>query len=102
MLGGTAGRTTLNGEGLQHEDGHSHVVAETIPNLKSYDPAFGYELAIIIRDGIRRMYELGENIFYYLTLYNENYPMPAMPAGDVEEGILRGIYCLSETEEKER
>ena len=92
LLGGTAGRTTLNGEGLQHEDGHSQVVAETVPNLMSYDPAFGFELAVIIRDGIRRMYTDGENIFYYVTLYNENYPMPAMPAEDPSDGILRGMY----------
>ena len=98
LLGGTAGRTTLNGEGLQHQDGHSHVVAETVPNLKSYDPAFGYELAIIIRDGIRRMYELQEDVFYYITLYNENYPMPAMPAIDPSEGILRGMYCYRRSE----
>ena len=94
LLGGTAGRTTLNGEGLQHEDGHSHLLASTFPNLKSYDPAFAYELAVIVRDGIHRMYELGENIFYYITLYNENYPMPAMPEGDdIAEGIIRGAYC---------
>jgi pyruvate dehydrogenase E1 component len=94
LLGGTAGRTTLNGEGLQHEDGHSHILASTVPNLKSYDPAFAYELAIIVRDGIRRMYQDGEKIFYYLTLYNENYPMPPMPAGEgVQEGIIRGAYC---------
>jgi len=94
LLGGTAGRTTLNGEGLQHEDGHSHVLASTLPNLKSYDPAFAYELAVIVQDGIHRMYELGENIFYYITLYNENYPMPAMPApAGVREGIIQGAYC---------
>jgi pyruvate dehydrogenase E1 component len=94
LLGGTAGRTTLNGEGLQHEDGHSHLLASTFPNLKSYDPAFAYELAVIVRDGIHRMYELGENIFYYITLYNENYPMPAMPEGDdIADGIIRGAYC---------
>jgi pyruvate dehydrogenase E1 component len=94
LLGGTAGRTTLNGEGLQHEDGHSHVLASTFPNLKSYDPAFAYELAVIVRDGIHRMYDLGENIFYYITLYNENYPMPAMPQGrGIEEGIIKGAYC---------
>ncbi|MFT5117573.1 MAG: pyruvate dehydrogenase E1 component [Kiritimatiellia bacterium] len=92
LLGGTAGRTTLNGEGLQHQDGHSHIVASTVPNLLSYDPAFTYEVAVIICDGIYRMYEQQENIFYYITLYNENYAMPAMPEG-VEEGILRGIYC---------
>ena len=94
LLGGTAGRTTLNGEGLQHEDGHSHLLASTVPNLKSYDPAFAYELALIVREGIRRMYEQQENIFYYLTVYNENYPMPPMPAWDaVAEGVLRGAYC---------
>jgi pyruvate dehydrogenase E1 component len=94
LLGGTAGRTTLNGEGLQHQDGHSHVLASTIPNLKSYDPAFGFELALIIKDGIRRMYSEGENIFYYLTVYNENYTMPEMPdIEDIEESVLRGGYC---------
>ena len=93
LLGGTAGRTTLNGEGLQHEDGHSHVLASTFPNLKSYDPAFAYELAVIVRDGIHRMYENGENIFYYLTLYNENYPMPAMPEqAGIEDAIVNGAY----------
>jgi pyruvate dehydrogenase E1 component len=94
LLGGTAGRTTLNGEGLQHEDGHSHILASTFPNLKSYDPAFAYELAVIVREGIHRMYDLGENIFYYITLYNENYSMPAMPERDgVKEGIIKGAYC---------
>ena len=78
LLGGTAGRTTLNGEGLQHQDGHSHVLASTVPSLLSYDPAFGYELAIIVREGLRRMYVEQEDIFYYLTLYNENYLMPDM------------------------
>ena len=92
LLGGTAGRTTLNGEGLQHQDGHSQLVANTVPNLKSYDPAFAYELAIIIRDGIQRMYEAGEAVFYYLTVYNENYAMPALPEDDPTDGILRGIY----------
>ena len=93
LLGGTAGRTTLNGEGLQHEDGQSHVLASTFPNLKSYDPAFAYELAVIVRDGIHRMYAKGEKIFYYITLYNENYPMPPMPADKVViEGIIRGAY----------
>ncbi|HEY0454910.1 MAG TPA: pyruvate dehydrogenase (acetyl-transferring), homodimeric type, partial [Verrucomicrobiae bacterium] len=91
LLGGTAGRTTLNGEGLQHEDGHSLLLASTIPNLMVYDAAFSYEIAAIIQDGMRRMYHDGQNIFYYLTLYNENYPMPAMPAG-VEDGILKGLY----------
>ncbi len=91
LLGGTAGRTTLMGEGLQHQDGHSHILAAPVPNLVAYDPAFAYEIAVIIRDGIRRMYERGENIFYYITLGNEKYPMPKMPEG-VEEGILHGMY----------
>jgi pyruvate dehydrogenase E1 component len=91
MLGGTAGRTTLNGEGLQHEDGHSPLLFSAIPNVRIYDPAFAYELATVIRDGMRRMYVDGEDIFYYITLYNENYPMPPMPEGS-EDGILRGLY----------
>jgi len=91
LLGATAGRTTLNGEGLQHQDGHSHLMASTVPTCRAYDPAFGYELAVIIADGLKRMYVNGEDLFYYLTLYNENYPMPPMPAG-VEEGILKGLY----------
>ena len=92
MMGATAGRTTLTGEGLQHDDGHSHILASTLPNILAYDPAFAYELAIIVREGIRRMYgDPGEDVFYYLTLYNENWPMPAKPDG-VEEGVLRGIY----------
>jgi len=93
LVGGTAGRTTLNGEGLQHQDGHSHVLAYPVPNLKTYDPTFSFELAVIIRDGIRRMYEEQENIFYYLTIMNENYAHLAMPEG-AEEGILKGIYKL--------
>ncbi len=94
LMGGTAGRTTLNGEGLQHQDGHSQVVAQTVPNLKSYDPAFAYELAVIVREGIQRMYEKQENIFYYLTIYNETYPMAAMPGEPgIPEGILQGMYC---------
>ncbi|MBI1799072.1 MAG: pyruvate dehydrogenase (acetyl-transferring), homodimeric type [Candidatus Eisenbacteria bacterium] len=91
LLGATAGRTTLNGEGLQHEDGHSHVLASTIPNLVAYDPAFAYEVAVIIRDGLTRMYVDGEDIFYYLTLYNQDYSMPPMPEG-CESGILSGLY----------
>jgi pyruvate dehydrogenase E1 component len=91
LLGGTSGRTTLNGEGLQHEDGHSHVLASTVPNLLAYDPAYAYELAVIIRDGLRRMYQEREDVFYYITLYNENYPMPPKPEG-VDEGILKGLY----------
>jgi pyruvate dehydrogenase E1 component len=93
MLGGTAGRTTLNGEGLQHEDGHSHLLAATIPNCIAYDPTYQYELAVILQDGLRRMYEAQESVFYYLTLMNENYPHPAMPAG-AEAGILKGLYEL--------
>ncbi|MBS4034778.1 MAG: pyruvate dehydrogenase (acetyl-transferring), homodimeric type [Ignavibacterium sp.] len=99
MLGGTAGRTTLNGEGLQHQDGHSHLLAYPVPNLVTYDPAFAYELAVIIRDGIKRMYEDQENIFYYITLMNENYPMPEMPKG-VEEGILKGMYKFKASDKK--
>ncbi|HQT25489.1 MAG TPA: pyruvate dehydrogenase (acetyl-transferring), homodimeric type, partial [Burkholderiales bacterium] len=95
LLGGTAGRTTLNGEGLQHEDGHSHVLASTIPNCVAYDPAFAYELAVIIQDGMRRMYRDQEDVFYYITLMNENYAHPSMPEG-VEEGILKGMYPISE------
>jgi pyruvate dehydrogenase E1 component len=94
LLGGTAGRTTLAGEGLQHQDGHSHIVASTIPNCVSYDPTFAYELAVIVQDGMRRMYQERENCFYYITVMNENYPMPAMPEG-VEDGIRRGLYRLS-------
>ncbi|MBI5387748.1 MAG: pyruvate dehydrogenase (acetyl-transferring), homodimeric type [Verrucomicrobia bacterium] len=91
LLGATAGRTTLNGEGLQHQDGHSLLLASTIPTLLTYDPAFAYEIAVIIADGMKRMYQDGEDLFYYLTLYNENYAMPPMPAG-AEEGILKGLY----------
>jgi pyruvate dehydrogenase E1 component len=93
LLGGTAGRTTLNGEGLQHEDGHSHVLFSVVPNCRSYDPAFGYEVAVIVQDGLRRMLEEQEDVFYYVTLMNENYRHPAMPDG-AEEGILRGMYRL--------
>jgi pyruvate dehydrogenase E1 component len=95
LMGGTAGRTTLNGEGLQHEDGHSHVLASTIPNCLSYDPTFAYELAVIIQDGLRRMYVEQEDIFYYITVMNENYAHPPMPEG-VEQGILKGMYLFSE------
>ncbi|MBM3833070.1 MAG: pyruvate dehydrogenase (acetyl-transferring), homodimeric type [Verrucomicrobia bacterium] len=91
LLGATAGRTSLNGEGLQHQDGHSHLLASTIPTLLTYDPAYAYEIAVIIADGMKRMYEQGEEVFYYLTLYNENYSMPPIPTG-VEEGILKGLY----------
>ncbi len=93
MLGGTAGRTTLNGEGLQHEDGHSHVLFSVVPNCRAYDPTFGYEVAVIIQDGLRRMVGEQEDVFYYLTLMNENYRHPPMPEG-AAEGILRGMYLL--------
>lgn len=94
LLGGTAGRTTLLGEGLQHQDGHSHVLSSVIPTCASYDPAYGYEIAVIVQDGIRRMYEKGEDLFYYLTVCNENYVQPPMPQGNFAEGILRGLYLL--------
>jgi len=98
LIGGTAGRTTLNGEGLQHEDGHSHLLASTIPNCRSYDPTYGYELAVIIREGARRMMEEQENVYYYLTVMNEAYTQPAMPKGKgVEDGIMRGMYLLDST-----
>jgi len=93
LLGGTAGRTTLNGEGLQHEDGHSHLLAATIPNCVSYDPTFSYEVAVIIHDGLRRMFKEQEDVYYYITLMNENYTHPAMPQG-AEEGICRGMYLF--------
>ncbi len=99
LLGATYGRTTLNGEGLQHQDGHSLLAASTIPTLYAYDPAFGFEVATIIADGLHRMYEKGEEIFYYLTLYNEKYPMPAMPEGS-REGILKGLYKYKPAPEK--
>ncbi|MCG7870713.1 MAG: pyruvate dehydrogenase (acetyl-transferring), homodimeric type [Candidatus Thiodiazotropha lotti] len=93
LIGGTAGRTTLAGEGLQHQDGHSHLVAATIPNCVSYDPAYAYEMTVIVQDGMRRMYQQQENVFYYITVMNENYLQPAMPEG-VEEGIVKGMYLL--------
>jgi pyruvate dehydrogenase E1 component len=93
LMGGTAGRTTMLGEGLQHQDGHSIVLASTVPTCATYDPAYVYELAVVVQDGIRRMYEEGEDLFYYITMYNEDYAMPAMPEGSAE-GILRGIYKL--------
>ena len=93
LIGGTAGRTTLNGEGVQHQDGHSHVLASIVPNMMTYDPAFAYELAVIMQDGIKRMYQDKEDIFYYITVYNENYTHPAMP-DDSHEGILKGMYCF--------
>jgi pyruvate dehydrogenase E1 component len=95
LLGGTAGRTTLNGEGLQHEDGHSHILSGTIPNCVSYDPTFAYEVAVIVQDGLRRMYAEQEDVFYYITLMNENYEHPAMPTG-AEASIVKGMYLLKE------
>jgi pyruvate dehydrogenase E1 component len=93
LLGGTSGRTTLNGEGLQHEDGHSHVLSATIPNCVSYDATFSYEVAVIVQHGLERMYGKGEDVYFYLTLLNENYEHPAMPQG-AEEGIVKGMYLL--------
>jgi pyruvate dehydrogenase E1 component len=93
LIGATAGRTTLNGEGLQHQDGHSHLLASTIPNCVSYDPTYSYEMAVILQDGLRRMYGEQESVFYYITAMNENYPHPPMPKG-AEEGIIRGMYKL--------
>ena len=99
LLGGTAGRTTLAGEGLQHQDGHSIVLSSTVPTCVTYDPAYAYEIAVIIQDGLRRMYQEGEDLFYYLTLYNEDYPMPKMPEG-CSAGILRGIYKYKKAADK--
>jgi pyruvate dehydrogenase E1 component len=100
LMGGTAGRTTLNGEGLQHEDGHSHIIAATVPNCLPYDPTFGHEVAVIIRDGLRRMVEEQEDVFYYITIMNENYEQPGLTAG-TEEGILKGMYLLKKGGETE-
>jgi pyruvate dehydrogenase E1 component len=98
LLGGTSGRTTLNGEGVQHQDGHSHLLAATVPNLKSYDPAFAFEIAMIVREGIRRMYVEQRDEFYYLTLTNQNYPQPALPEeDDIAAGVLAGMYCFQRT-----
>jgi pyruvate dehydrogenase E1 component len=95
LMAGTAGRTTMLGEGLQHQDGHSHVLASTVPTCVSYDPAYVYEMAVIVQDGLRRMYQENEPVFYYITMYNEDYAMPAMPEGaGVQEGIVRGLYKL--------
>ena len=99
LMGGTAGRTTLAGEGLQHQDGHSLIVAGTIPNCVSYDPTYAYELAVIIHDGMKRMFQLNDRVFYYVTLMNENYSHRALPKG-AEQGIIKGIYCLQEGDEK--
>ncbi len=100
-MGATAGRTTLNGEGLQHQDGHSHVLASVIPNILAYDPAFAYEVAMIVKNGLHRMYQKGEDVFYYITLYNENIYHPPMPDG-VEEGIIKGLYLFRPAPEKLR
>ncbi len=97
LMGATAGRTTLAGEGLQHQDGHSHLLMSVLPTCAAYDPAYAYEIAVIVQDGIRRMYQENEDLFYYLTIYNENYPQPPMPEG-VEEGILKGIYRFKAAE----
>src|SRR5437763_8456985 len=96
LVGGTSGRTTLNGEGLQHQDGHSHIVASTVPNCVAYDPAFQYELAVIVQDGLRRMVQEHEDVYYYLTVMNENYQHPEMPAG-AEAGILKGMYSFKQS-----
>lgn len=101
LIGATSGRTTLSGEGLQHEDGHSHVMAGLIPTCISYDPTFHYELAVIIEEGIRRMYKEGEDVYYYITVMNENYHHPAMPEG-VREGIIRGLYCLDKANDTQK
>ncbi|SFL81903.1 pyruvate dehydrogenase (acetyl-transferring), homodimeric type [Marinobacter zhejiangensis] len=101
LIGGTAGRTTLNGEGLQHQDGHSHILANTIPNCKAYDPAYGYEMAVVIRHGMKEMFEDNRNVFYYLTTENENYAQPAMPEGS-EDGIIKGMYLFESVETKGR
>src|SRR5262249_9593716 len=97
LLGATAGRTTLNGEGLQHEDGHSHLLASTVPNCVSYDPTYAYEVVVIVRDGLRRLLQEQEDVFYYITLMNESYSHPALPPG-AEEGIVRGLYLLQEAD----
>ncbi len=99
LIGGTSGRTTLNGEGVQHQDGHSHILSSIVPNMKSYDPSFAYELALIVKDGIYKMYELQEKIFYYITVTNENYSMPIMPEG-IEEGVIKGMYRYEKSTKK--
>ncbi|WP_203143131.1 pyruvate dehydrogenase (acetyl-transferring), homodimeric type [Marinobacter mangrovi] len=101
LMGGTSGRTTLNGEGLQHQDGHSHILAQTIPTCVAYDPAYAYEMAVVVHDGMKRMYEDNENVFYYITIMNENYLQPAMPKG-IENGIIKGMYKLESVETKGR
>jgi pyruvate dehydrogenase E1 component len=99
LVGATAGRTTLAGEGLQHQDGHSHLLAYPVPNVLAYEPAFAYEIAVIVQEGIRRMYREQENVFYYITVENEPYPMPAMPKG-AKGGILKGLYRFKVAEKK--
>ena len=101
LLGGTAGRTTLAGEGLQHQDGHSHLMASTIPNCVAYDPTYAYELAVIIQNGLYRMFEKQDNVYYYITVMNENYQHPDMPKG-VEAGIIKGMYLLQECRKKSK
>jgi pyruvate dehydrogenase E1 component len=101
LLGGTSGRTTLNGEGLQHEDGHSHILAGTIPNCISYDPTFAHEVGVILHHGLKRMVEQQENVYYYITLLNENYPMPGLKPG-TEEQIIKGMYLLQEGAAKKK
>ncbi|MEO1230620.1 MAG: pyruvate dehydrogenase (acetyl-transferring), homodimeric type, partial [Myxococcota bacterium] len=99
LIGGTAGRTTLNGEGLQHQDGHSHLISATVPNCVSYDPTFAFEMAVIIQNGLKRMYQDREDVYYYITAMNENYTHPAMPDG-AEEGIIKGLYALKDAKPK--
>jgi pyruvate dehydrogenase E1 component len=101
LLGGTAGRTTLNGEGLQHEDGHSHLLSSVIPNCVSYDPTFAHEVAVIMQSGLKRMVQDQENVYFYITLMNENYAQPGLKTGD-EEGILKGMYLLQPSESKDK
>ena len=96
LIGGTAGKTTLAGEGLQHQDGHSHLISSTVPNLKSYDPAFAYEIAIIIQYGLKDLYEWQNNVFYYLTVENENYVHPPLPNYDIIDGVIKGMYCFKD------
>ena len=97
LIGATSGRTTLNGEGLQHQDGHSHILSSTIPNCLSYDPAYAYEVAVIIKDGIQKMYVDQENYFYYITTINENYIHPEMPKG-AETGIIKGMHKVKKSD----
>jgi pyruvate dehydrogenase E1 component len=99
LIGGTAGRTTLNGEGLQHEDGHSHILSSVVPNCRSYDPTFAYEMAVIVHDGLKRMYHDQEDVYYYITAMNENYAHPPMPA-NAEEGIVRGMYLFRDADKR--